>query len=200
MNPKINTPRRCLEYLRSKFRIIDSEKGYGRYYFNDDWTVADRKGDSKQCEYGLDLEASWLITEAAQRIGRQNDESIRRASLALVDHALRYGFDSVHGGVFRTGPATEPATNRNMEWWQQCEAMVAFENAYQLTGDAKYWQAFNLQSKFFMGRFVDHQYGEVYTALFQNGKVDDTKVDPWKAPYHVTRACLEIISRLSGTL
>ena len=22
-----------------------------------------------------------------------------------------------------------------MEWWQQCEDMVAFENAYQLTGD-----------------------------------------------------------------
>ena len=68
-----------------------------------------------------------------------------------------------------------------MEWWQQCEAMVAFENAYQLTGDLKYWQAFNLESHFFMERFVDHQYGEVYTTLYQDGRTDDTKVDPWKA-------------------
>ena len=181
-------------------KIIDSQIGYGRYYFNDDWNVADRDGDSVQCEYGLDLEASWLITEAAQRVGRQNDASIRRASLALVDHALRYGFDTANGGIYRTGAASEPASNRNMEWWQQCEAMVAFENAYQLTGDPKYWQAFNLESHFFMDRFVDHQYGEVYTTLYQGGRTDDTKVDPWKAPYHVTRACLEIISRLGGTL
>lgn len=181
-------------------KIIDTQIGYGRYYFNDDWSVADRDGDSKQCEYGLDLEASWLITEAAQRVGRQNDEAIRRAALSLVDHALQYGFDTAHGGVYRTGAATQPASNRNMEWWQQCEGMVAFENAYQLTGDPKYWQAFNLESHFFMDRFVDHQYGEVYTTLFQDGRIDSTKVDPWKAPYHVTRACLEIISRLGGTL
>ena len=64
----------------------------------------------------------------------------------------------------------------------------------------KYWQAFDLQARFVMDRFVDHQYGEVYTAVFQDGKIDSEKVGPWKAPYHVTRACLEIISRLGGTL
>jgi len=191
-----------LEELLDLFvnKIIDSDTGYGRYYFHDDWTVADHDGDSKESEYGLDLEASWLIVEAAQRVDRQQDPKISRASLALVDHALRYGFDQQNGGVYRYGPATQPATNRNMEWWQQCEALVAFVNAYQLTGDPKYWRAFQLEARFFMDRFVDHQYGEVYTALFHDGKIDDTKVDPWKAPYHVTRACLEIISRLGGTL
>jgi mannobiose 2-epimerase len=191
-----------LEELLDLFvnKIIDSDIGYGRYYFHDDWTVADRDGDSKECEYGLDLEASWLIVEAAQRVGRQQDPKIRRASLALVDHALRYGFDKENGGVYRIGPATGPATNRNMEWWQQCEALVALVNAYQLTGDSKYWKAFQLQADFFMNKWVDHQYGEVYTALFRDGTIDTTKVDPWKAPYHVTRACLEIISRLGGTL
>jgi len=181
-------------------KIIDADTGYGRYYFHDDWSVADRDGDSKQSEYGLDLEASWLIVEAAQRVGRQQDAKIRRASLALVDHALRYGFDKEHGGVYRFGPAAEPATNKDMEWWQQCEALVAFLNSYQFTGDPKYWQAFNQEATFFMDRFSDHQYGEVYTALFHDGRIDDTKVDPWKAPYHVTRAFLEIISRLGGTL
>jgi hypothetical protein len=47
-----------------------------------------------------------------------------------------------------------------------------------------------------MDRFVDHQYGEVYTAVFQDGKIDSEKVGPRKAP----RACLEIISRWGGTL
>jgi len=181
-------------------KIIDADAGYGRYYFHADWRVADRDGDSKQCEYGLDLEASWLLTEAAERVGRNQDARIRHASLTLVDHALRDGFDKEHGGVYRLGPAAGPAQNKDMEWWQQMEAMVAFLNAYQFTGDLKYWRAFDLQARFVMDHFVDHQYGEVYTAIFQDGRIDDEKAGPWKAPYHVTRACLEIISRLSGTL
>jgi cellobiose epimerase len=181
-------------------KIIDSKTGYGRYYFNDDWSVNDRDGDSKQCEYGLDLEASWLIVEAAERVGRSQDARIRQASLALVDHALRDGFDKEHGGVYRYGPAIGPAGNRDKEWWQQCEALVALLNCFQLTGDPKYRQAFDLQARYFTEHFVDHQYGEVYTAMFQDGRIDDEKVGPWKAPYHVTRAFLEIISRLGGTL
>jgi len=181
-------------------KIVDAEIGYGRYYFSGDWRVADRDGDSKQSEYGLDLEASWLLVEAAERVGRGQDPKIRRASLALVDHALRDGFDKEHGGVYNNGPAAGPAGDKNMEWWQQMEALVALLNAYRLTGDPKYWQAFDLQARFVIDRFVDHQYGEVYTAVFQDGKIDSEKVGPWKAPYHVTRACLEIISRLGGTL
>lgn len=181
-------------------KIIDTNVGYGRYYFHDDWSVADRDGDSKESEYGLDLEASWLIVEAAQRVGRQRDVNIQRASLALVDHALRYGFDGEHGGVYRYGPSSEPATNKDMEWWQQCEALVALLNAYHITGDAKYWKAFDLEARFFTEHFTDRQYGEVYTALFHEGKIDDEKVGPWKAPYHVTRAFLEVIARLGGTL
>jgi mannobiose 2-epimerase len=181
-------------------KIIDSELGYGRYYFNEDWTVNDRDGDSKQSEYGLDLEASWLLVEAAHRVGRQQDARIRRASLALVDHALRYGFDKEHGGVYRYGAATRPADNEDKEWWQQCEALVALLNSYQLTGDPKYWQAFDLQARFFTEHFLDLRHGEVYTAISQDGRIDDEKVGPWKAPYHVTRAFLEIISRLGGTL
>ena len=181
-------------------KIIDTDAGYGRYYFNDDWSVADRDGDSKECEYGLDLEASWLLTEAAERVGRNQDQRIRRASLALVDHALRDGFDKEHGGIYRLGPAAGPAKNKDMEWWQQMEALVAFLNAYHFTGDPKYWKAFDLEARFVMDRFVDHEYGEVYTAISHDGKLNDVKVDPWKAPYHVTRAFLEVISRLGGTL
>jgi mannobiose 2-epimerase len=181
-------------------KIVDAEQGYGRFYFTDDWRVADRDGDSKECEYGLDLEASWLMVEAADRVGRIQDPGIRRASLALVDHTLRDGFDREHGGVYRTGPATGPAANRDMGWWQQAEALVAFLNAYQLSGNPKYRQAFELEAQFIMDHFADHQYGEWYTSVFHDGRANTEKVGPWKAPYHVTRACLEVISRLGGTL
>jgi mannobiose 2-epimerase len=182
------------------YKIIDAKIGYGRYYFSQDWRVADRGGDSKQCEYGLDLEASWLLVQAAELVGRGQDTNIRRASMALIDHALQYGFDAAEGGVYRTGPATGPAINRDKEWWQQMEALVAFLNAYELSGNLRYWEAFQLQARFVLDRFVDNQYGEVYTSVSSDGKVDAEKAGPWKAPYHVTRAFLEVIARLGGTL
>jgi len=198
-DPRVRTR---LEELVGLFvdKIVDVEQGYGRYYFTDDWKPADHEGDSGQCEYGLDLEASWLMTEAAELIGRGQDPKVRRASLALVDHALRDGFDEGHGGVYRTGPAAGPAANKDMEWWQQAEGLVALLNAYQMTDNPKYWGAFELQARFVMDHFTDHRYGEWYTAIFHDGKIDSEKAGPWKAPYHVTRACLEIIARLGRTL
>ena len=87
-----------------------------------------------------------------------------------------------------------------MGWWQQAEALVAFLNAYQISGDRKYWQAFELEAQFVLDHFADHEYGEWYTSVFKDGRTNTEKAGPWKAPYHVTRACLEVISRLGRTL
>ncbi len=174
--------------------------GYGRFYFTDDWKPADRNGDSRLCAYGLDLEASWLIVESARIVGRANDAAVRRASLALVDHALEVGFDKEDGGVYTSGPVAGPVTAKVKEWWEQAEALVAFLNAYQLTGSAKYWTAFEKQARFVEDKFLDRGYGEWYTSIGADGRVRSEKAGPWKAQYHVTRALLEVISRLGRTL
>ena len=49
-------------------------------------------------------------------------------------------------------------------------------------GDPKYWQAFDLEARFVNDRFLDRKYGEVYTAIYHDGRIDDEKVGPWKAP------------------
>jgi mannobiose 2-epimerase len=122
-----------LEELLDVFvnKIIDPDIGYGRYYFHDDWSVADRDGDSKESEYGLDLEASWLITEAAERVGRQRDPAIRRASLALVDHALRYGTRSTEASP--RGPRRSRQKHGH-GMVATVRGLVGLLNAYQLTG------------------------------------------------------------------
>ena len=81
-------------------KIIDTDAGYGRYYFNDDWSVADRDGDSKECEYGLDLEASWLLTEAAERVGRGRCEDPPRQSCSCRPCIARW----VRRGAWRHLP------------------------------------------------------------------------------------------------
>jgi cellobiose epimerase len=181
-------------------KIVDPDQGYGRLYFSRDWQPYNPAGTAPQCAYGLDLEASWLLTESARLAGRVNDPKLRRVVLGLVDHTLRVGFDNESGGVYGSGPATGQVINKRKSWWEQAEGLVAFLNAYQMTANPKYWDAFEKQAKFVEGRFVDHQYGEWYTWIAADGRVNTEKVGPWKAPYHVTRALLEVISRIGRTL
>jgi mannobiose 2-epimerase len=180
--------------------VIDLQQGYARLYFTQDWKVSDREGDSTRCLYGLDLEASWLMTEAARLLGRPEDREVRRAALAMVDHALRDGFDYQLGGLYLEGPAAGPADKKRKEWWQQAEALVGFLNAWQMTGDAKYGEAFEHEARYVLDSFTDHDFGDWYAAIDPDGTVDATKAGPWRGPYHATRACLEVMRRLGSTL
>ena len=181
-------------------KIVDADQGYGRLFFTRDWKPYNPDRAAPQSAYGLDLEASWLITESAKLVGRVNDPRTRRVVLALVDHALKVGFDNELGGVYGSGPAAGPVIDKSKSWWEQADGLVALLNAYQMTGDPKYWVAFEKQAKFVQDRFVDRKYGEWYTSIAADGEVNTEKVGPWKAPYHVTRALLEVISRLGRTL
>jgi mannobiose 2-epimerase len=196
------TVRARLEELLDIFtdKIVDVEQGYGRLFFSRDWKPYDPDGAAPQSAYGLDLEASWLIMESAKLVGRVNDPKTRRVVLAMVDHALQVGFDNEHGGVYGVGPIAGPVTDKSKMWWQQMDGLVAFLNAFQLTGSVKYWDAFEKQGRFIEDNFVDREYGEVYTSIAQDGSIQSEKVGPWKAPYHVTRAFLEVIARLGRTL
>jgi mannobiose 2-epimerase len=181
-------------------QIVDANHGYGRLFFTRDWKPYNPEGAAPQSAYGLDLEASWLIAESAKLVGRVNDPKTRRVALALVDHALKVGFDSEHGGVYGSGPAAGPVVDKSKSWWEQADGLVAFLNAYQMTADPKYWAAFEKQAKFVEGNFVDREFGEWYTSIAADGRINTEKAGPWKAPYHVTRALLEVISRLGRTL
>jgi len=181
-------------------KIVDADQGYGRLFFTRDWKPYNPHGAAPQSAYGLDLEASWLITESAILVGRVNDAKTRRVVLALVDHALRVGFDNENGGVYGLGPVAGPVTDKSKSWWEQADGLVALLNAFQMTADPKYWDAFEKQGRFIEGNFVDREYGEWYTSITADGRINTEKAGPWKAPYHVTRALLEVVSRLGRTL
>ncbi len=199
--PDIEVRARVLELLDIfTNKIVDPDQGYGRLFFTRDWKPYNPDGAAPQSSYGLDLEASWLITESAKLVGRPNDPTMRRAVLALVNHALEVGFDNEHGGVYASGPAAGPVTDKSKSWWEQADALVALLNAFQMTADLKYAEAFEKQARFIESSFVDQEYGEWYTSIAANGRINTEKVGPWKAPYHVTRALLEVISRLGRTL
>lgn len=169
--------------------------------------VAASKGT---CSFGHDIEGSWLLWEAAGILG---DDAIRARLrplvIRMVDAIERVALDK-DGGLFLESTRFGSHLRTNKHWWPQAETLVGFMNAYQLTGDPKYWQTVKLSWSFIDTHLIDHRRGEWFTKLNRCGEPylveppddpspyyrNDWKVDPWKCPYHNGRACLEIMNRI----
>jgi mannobiose 2-epimerase len=176
-------------------KIVDSQRGYLRLYFSNDWKPAE---NSETSSYGHDIELSWLITESAEVLGRGNDPQVKRVALALVDHTLRDGFDNQQGGVYNEGPAQGPAKDKVKVWWVEAESMVGLLNAYKLSGKQIYRNRFDQQANYVLLRFVDRQFGDWFNEIQPDGMITGDKTNEWKDPYHQSRACMEVIQRLES--
>jgi mannobiose 2-epimerase len=86
------------------------------------------------------------------------------------------------------------------ECWPQAEAVIGFLNAFQLSGEARYFAAARRVWNFIDGHLVDRTHGEWFWRITPEGCVDAAlpKVSEWKGPYHGSRACLETIRRLDA--
>jgi mannobiose 2-epimerase len=176
-------------------KIVDSQRGYLRLYFSNDWKPAE---NSETSSYGHDIELSWLITESAEVLGRGNDPQVKRVALALVDHTLRDGFDNQQGGVYNEGPVQGPAKDKVKVWWVEAESLVGLLNAYKLSGKQIYRNRFDQQANYVLLRFVDRQFGDWFNEIQPDGMITGDKTNEWKDPYHQSRACMEVIQRLES--
>ncbi len=76
--------------------------------------------------------------------------------------------------------------------------MVGFLNAYQLSGDKRFYRRGGEKWDFIDKYIVDHKDGEWFWKVSREGvpSQDQYKVDVWKCPYHNSRACFEPMARL----
>jgi mannobiose 2-epimerase len=180
------------EILADKIRDAETNK---LILFQDrDW-----KPLSAAISYGHDIEASWLLCEAADVLG---DHAIagraKEIALAMVDDVLAEGFDREHGGV---SDASDHHGSLAKEWWAQAEAVVGFLNAFELSGREEFLDAAEKSWRFIDEHVIDRTdgYREWYYRVSPEGvpETDLPKVSLWKCPYHNTRASLELIERTS---
>jgi mannobiose 2-epimerase len=172
--------------------IVNRENGHFLMFFEEDWTSM-----SDIISYGHDIEGSWLLLEAAEVLG---DEALltrtREIALQMADAVLREGVDT-DGGVMWEGDASG-VLDGDKHWWGQAEAVVGFLNAWQLSGEDRYWQAAANCWSFTRDHILDRTNGEWFWKTDRAGTPaqEDPKVSEWKCPYHNSRACFEIITRL----
>ena len=158
-------------------RILDPQTFHLRLFFDDDWNS---KVDA--ISYGHDIEASWLIHEAALVLG---DEALL-ARVEPVVHAIAQHaeFDILY--------------HSSCQWWEYAETVVGNYNVWQHFGDAEALDRALKTWDFIESHLVDRQQGEWFWSVtlpdYAPNRAED-KAGFWKCPYHNSRACLELIER-----
>lgn len=189
-----NGLRKQLYYLIKLFaeKIIDSNTQHQVLFFDTTW-----QPQSTVVSYGHDIEAAWLLLEAAEQL---NDsellQQVREIALALSDATIP-GLES-NGGLRYEYEPDKQHLNAEKHWWVQAEAMVGFFNAWEISGKEQYL-GYSLHCWNFVKQYIlDKKNGEWFwgvTAALEIMPGQD-KAGFWKCPYHNSRACLELIHRL----
>ena len=146
--------------------------------------------------FGHNVEFGWLLNHSIRILGL--DENLYKDRIRkLYDHCLEYGIDRELGGVYCEGPNQGPAREKNKEFWQQGETMVAMLDAMAVFGDNRYWEAYQNLHRFVFDHLINHEVGEWYP-LFSptNELIWDYMGHPWKINYHSVRSMLECERRL----
>ncbi len=177
-------------------QIVDGRSGHLILFFDEDWTPR-----SEIISYGHDIEAAWLLLEAAciggdeKRIREMQRIAVKTALAATEgldsDGGLWYEYDSQAGGLVAEKHS-----------WPQAEAMVGFLNAYQVSDNKRF-----LEQSFASWRFIrqyirDPEHGEWFWGVRKDHSPmpGQDKAGFWKCPYHNSRACLEVMARIDSLL
>ena len=183
-----------IENLLDDFQnhISNRENNTMHLFFENDWMVI---GDV--VSFGHDIEASWLLHEAAEVL--DNESWIKKTSQVSINmvEAASKGLDE-DGGLWYEASSDMKRWIYEKHWWPQAEAMVGFFNAYHLSGDEKYLEQ-SLNCWRFVKKFIkDNKNGEWFWGVQKDYSImQKDKAGFWKCPYHNARACMEIIKKIS---
>jgi mannobiose 2-epimerase len=161
-------------------RIIDPEQFHLRMFFDETWA-----SKSNHFSFGHDIEASWLLCEAAEALDDpQLLKEIRGVALKMAQAVYDHGLDT-DGSLLYEGDSAF-IINDEKHGWTQAEAVVGFVNAYQLTGDETFLITAMRVWDFIDTHVIDKRDGEWFWKTNRAGVADleMPKVSQWKCPYH----------------
>ena len=176
--------RNLINVFREK--ILDRETGHLRLFFDEDWV-----NSHDILSYGHDIEASWLLYDAAAAIGDKDLISELVPDVIAIADAASEGYIPGGGMIYEFHGDTG-AVDADRHWWVQAETVVGYFNLCQITGRedalakaADCWE-------FIKKHIVDHNGGEWFWSLRADGTANtqDDKAGFWKCPYHSGRMCI----------
>ena len=174
-------------------RIIHPQGFYLQMFFDETWACK-----STHRSFGHDIEASWLLREAAEALAeKETSEIVRAVALRMAESVYENGLDA-DGSLLYEAEAGR-ITDDEKTWWTQAEAVVGFLNAYELSGKKHFSAAARRIWEFIKRSLIDRENGEWFWKTARDGTPSSEmpKLSQWKCPYHNGRMCFEISHRLS---
>ena len=173
-------------------RIVRPD-GHLGLFFDMQW-----RSQSEMISYGHDIEASWLLEEAAELVGDPDLSERTTAACRRIAAAALEGWTPEGGMIYEYDPATG-RRDGDRHWWVQAETVVGCWNRFQRDGDPV-WAQRAQDTWDFIRRYLICPEGEWYWSLRADGtpNTSDDRAGFWKCPYHNGRMCLELIERIKS--
>lgn len=172
-------------------KIINPKTYHLDLFFDNDWN-----GKRNIQSFGHDIEASWLLHEAAIVLDDKDMLSEIEGLIPKIAKAADEGLQSDGSMIYERWTDTG-FMDTQRQWWVLCENVIGHLDLYQCFGDRKALAIAHSCWNFIEKNLVDWKHGEWHWSVDENGTVnyEDDKAGFWKCPYHNSRMCLEIIER-----
>lgn len=172
-------------------KILDRKSYHQHLFFDEGWEIK-----STAISYGHDIEAAWLLYEAAEVLNNEDIiQQISTISLRVADAASE-GLQS-DGSMIYEKDGNHMNTARH--WWVQAESVVGYMYAYKISQNDQYKQNAEKLWVYIRQNIIDKTNGEWFWSCNAEGvvNIDDDKAGFWKCPYHNSRMCLEMIENFN---
>lgn len=177
-------------------KIINQKTNHLDLFFDENWECK-----STLFSYGHDIEAAWLLDEAATVLGDFDLlKKVQSIALKIADAATEGLMEN--GAIINEKNFDTGDTDTSCDWWPQAESMVGFYNAYELSKHGHYAEKVLNTWEFIKDYIIDKTNGEWHWAVSSKGEIDfnGDKAGFWKCPYHNSRMCLELIERIEKSI
>lgn len=170
-------------------KILDKDTSHLQLFFDDDW-----QSKYPVVSYGHDIEASWLLHEAARVLGDAGLIAEIEPVVKKIAAAASEGLTS-DGGMIYEKDLTTGHIDGDYHWWVQAETVVGYYNLFRYFGDRGALQHSIDCWEFIKRHLTDDVHGEWFWSLRADGSLnrDDDKAGFWKCPYHNGRMCIELL-------
>lgn len=174
-------------------RIYDPATGHMGLFFDGQW-----RRRSVGYSFGHDIEASWLVLDAAETSGDAELITRTRPVTQHMAHAAMEGLQADGSMIYERREDGTLDTERH--WWVQAETVVGLLRLGLRYGDDKATEASVRCFDYICDHLVDRQGGEWFWSCYADGEINrrDDKAGIWKCPYHNSRMCFEIIRQLKN--
>jgi len=181
--------RNVLEVFNDK--IVDKKSFHTIYFLDREWNPT-----TQIDSYGHDIEASWLIVEAA-RLLKDPDliEDVEKLSVEIANAAAE-GLQP-DGSLLTEKDRATGHTVTIRSWWEQAETIVGYLNAFEISGNESYLDRVLNGWSYTKKYFVDNTNGGWHSLVKENGEpAGRDKANYWTCPYHNGRMCMEVMERI----